>query len=51
MGYTRAQIYNRLNEMSADMSSFYNKGCINYRGKTAYSKEYYSDYKWLEWAL
>ena len=49
MSYTREQIWLRLNEMASQMSLFYKKGCINYRGKTKDTKEYYTEVisQWL----
>ena len=49
MAYTRAEIMLQLEDISADMSSFYKKGCINYRGKTKDTKEYYTEVisQWL----
>lgn len=49
MGYTRAQIRLRLDELSSNMSLFYKRGCINYRGKTTDTKEYYTEVisRWL----
>lgn len=43
MGYTRAQILLRLEELSLQMSLFYQKSCINYRGRTTDTKEYYTE--------
>jgi len=50
MAYTRTQILLRLDEISAHMETFYKKGCINYRGKTADTKEYYTEII-AEWLL
>lgn len=50
MSYTREQIWLRLDEMAYDMSLFYKKGCINYRGKTTDTKEYYTEIV-SEWLL
>ena len=49
MSYTREQILLRLNEMTSNMSLFYKKGCINYRGKTTDTKEFYTEVisEWL----
>ena len=49
MGYTREQIRLRLDELSSNMSLFYKRGCINYRGKTTDTKEYYTEVisEWL----
>ena len=49
MGYTREQIILRLEEFSSSMSLFYKKGCVNYRGKTSDTKEYYTEVisEWL----
>lgn len=49
MSYTRKQILLRLDEMASNMSLFYKKGCINYRGKTTDTKEYYTEVisEWL----
>lgn len=49
MSYSREQIRLRLDEMASDMSLFYKKGCINYRGKTTDTKEYYTEVisEWL----
>ena len=49
MSYTREQILLRLDEISSNMSLFYKNGCINYRGKTTDTKEYYTEVisKWL----
>ena len=49
MSYPREQIRLRLNEMASNMSLFYKKGCINYRGKTSDTKEYYTEVisEWL----
>lgn len=49
MGYTREQIILKLEELSSDMSLLYKRGCINYRGKTTDTKEYYTEViaKWL----
>ena len=49
MAYTREQIWFRLDEMASNMSLFYKKGCINYRGKTSDTKEYYTEViaQWL----
>ena len=50
MSYTRAEILLRLEAMSQNMSLFYKKGCINYRGKTKDTKEYYTEVI-CEWLL
>ena len=50
MSYTREQIRLRLDDMSSNMSVFYKKGCINYRGKTSDTKEYYTEVI-AEWLL
>lgn len=50
MSYTREQIRLWLYENSADMSLFYKSGCINYRGKTSDTKEYYTEVI-AEWLL
>lgn len=49
MSYTREQIRLRLDEMASNMALFYQKGCINYRGKTADTEEYYTEViaQWL----
>lgn len=49
MGYTREQIHLRLAELSVNMSLFYKGGCINYRGKTTDTQEYYTEVisEWL----
>lgn len=49
MSYTREQILLQLSEMATNMSLFYKKGCINYRGKTTDTKEYYTEVisEWL----
>ena len=49
MGYTREQIILRLEELSSNMPLLYKKGCINYRGKTTDTKEYYTEViaQWL----
>ena len=49
MSYSREQIRLRLDEMASDMPCFYQKGCINYRGKTPDTKEYYTEViaQWL----
>ena len=43
MAYTRKQIIERLEKISADMSLFYKSGCVNYRGRTSDTKEYYTE--------
>ena len=48
--YTRAQILAYLVELSSDMPHFYNNGCINYRGLTTDTKEYYTEVI-AEWLL
>ena len=48
--YTREQIVLRLDEISSNMSLFYNNGCINYQGKTSDTKEYYTEVI-AEWLL
>lgn len=57
MSYTKTQILRRLDEMASNMALFYQGGCINYRGKTADTEEYYTEViaewllqhlKWLE---
>ncbi len=50
MGYTKEQICLRLEELSSNMSLFYKKGCINYRGKTTDTGEYYTEVI-AEWLL
>lgn len=50
MSYTREQILLRLDEMTSNMALFYQKGCINYRGKTADTEEYYTEVI-AEWLL
>lgn len=50
MSYTRAQILHRLDEMASNMALFYQGGCINYRGKTADTEEYYTEVI-AEWLL
>ena len=49
MSYTREQIRIRLDELASNMALFYKRGCINYRGKTSDTKEYYSEVisEWL----
>ena len=49
MGYTREQIILRLEEFSSNMPLFYKRGCVNYRGKTSDTKEYYTEVisEWL----
>ncbi len=49
MGYTKEQIILRLEELSSNMPLLYKKGCINYRGKTTDTKEYYTEVisQWL----
>lgn len=49
MGYTREQIIMRLEELSSNMPLLYKKGCINYRGKTTDTKEFYTEViaQWL----
>lgn len=49
MSYTREQIRLRLDELVSNMSLFYKRGCINYRGKTSDTKEYYTEVisEWL----
>lgn len=49
MAYTRERIRLRLDEMASNMSLFYKRGCINYRGKTTDTKEYYTEVisEWL----
>ena len=49
MAYTREQMWLRLDAMASNMSLFYKKGCINYRGKTSDTKEYYTEVisQWL----
>lgn len=49
MGYTREQIILRLEELSSNMSLLYKQGCINYRGKTTDTGEYYTEViaRWL----
>ena len=39
MAYTRKQIIERLEKISADMSLFYKSGCVNYRGRTSDTKK------------
>ena len=50
MAYTRKQIIERLEKISADMSLFYKSGCVNYRGRTSDTKEYYTEVI-AEWLL
>lgn len=50
MSYHRAQILLQLEKMASDMSLFYKAGCINYRGKTADTEEYYTEVI-AEWLL
>lgn len=50
MSYTKKEILLRLDDMASDMSVFYKKDCINYRGKTADTKEYYTEVI-AEWLL
>lgn len=50
MSYTREYIRLRLDEISSNMSLLYKKGCINYRGKTSDTKEYYTEVI-AEWLL
>lgn len=49
MGYAREQIHLRLAELAVNMSLFYKGGCINYRGKTTDTQEYYTEVisEWL----
>ena len=49
MSYTREQIWLRLDELAANISLFYKRGCINYRGKTSDTREYYTEVisEWL----
>lgn len=49
MGYTREQIHLRLAELAVNMPLFYKGGCINYRGKTTDTQEYYTEVisEWL----
>ena len=49
MGYTREQIVLRLEELSSNMPLLYKRGCINYRGKTTDTKEFYTEViaQWL----
>lgn len=49
MSYTRDQIRARLDESASNMSLFYKKGFVNYRGKTTDTKEYYTEVisEWL----
>lgn len=50
MAYTRKQIIERLEKLSADMSLFYKSGCVNYRGRTSDSEEFYTEVI-AEWLL
>ena len=50
MAYTKDQILHRLNESAANIALLYQNGCINYRGKTADTKEYYTEVI-AEWLL
>jgi len=50
MSYTREQILVRLAELASNMSLFYRRSCINYRGKTTDTKEYYTEVI-AEWLL
>ncbi len=50
MAYTREQIRRRLDELAADISLLYKRGCINYRGRTSDTKEYYTEVI-AEWLL
>lgn len=50
MAYTRKQIIERLEKISADMSLFYKSGFVNYRGRTSDTKEYYTEVI-AEWLL
>lgn len=50
MSYSREQIRIRLEKKSSDMSLFYKGACINYRGKTSDTKEYYTEVI-AEWLL
>ena len=50
MSYTREEIRLQLEKISSNMSLFYKSGCINYRGKTLDTKEYYSEVI-AEWLL
>lgn len=43
MGYTVEGMYRQLEAAASDMSQFYKKGFINYRGKTTDTKEYYTE--------
>ena len=43
MGYTVEGIYRQLEAAASDMSQFYKRGFINYRGKTTDTKEYYTE--------
>ena len=43
MSYTKDQIQLGLNALTSNMSLFYKSGCVNYRGKTADTKEYYTE--------
>lgn len=49
MSYTREQILQHLNKLASNMSLLYKSGCINYRGKTTDTKEYYTEVisEWL----
>jgi len=49
MGYTREEIRLRLEKMAEQMPLFYQKSCINYRGKTTDTDEYYTEViaQWL----
>lgn len=50
MAYTREQIRLRLADLAIDMSLFYRKSCINYRGKSSDTNEFYTEII-AEWLL
>ena len=50
MSYTREAIRIQLEKAASDMSLFYKKGCVNYRGKTSDTNEYYTEII-AEWLL
>ena len=43
MGYTRNEIRTQYEKAFQNKSTFYKNGFINYRGKTADTKEYYTE--------
>ena len=49
MSYTREEILLRLDDMASSTLLFYKKSCVNYRGKTTDTKEYYTEVisEWL----